>query len=114
MTEADTEGGLVDMDTPVKLMMSWNIVPGREEACLSFITTDLPAAMEEAGLELADAWFSAYGNWPQIRISFLSSDLSRLQAFLTSDTWRKLKRRLLSFTQGYQQKIIVARRSFQI
>lgn len=69
--------------------------------------------METAGLELTDAWFTAYGEWPQIRIGFVTTDLKALQEFLTSDNWRKTKRQLLSYSQDYQEKVILAKGSFQ-
>jgi hypothetical protein len=93
--------------------MTWDIAPGREKACFAFITQELPTAMGEAGLELTDAWFTAYGEWPQIRIGFVSTDLQALQNFLTSEEWQTLKNQLLSYSRDYQEKIIVAQGSFQ-
>ncbi|MGC9348290.1 MAG: hypothetical protein ACP5JG_09155 [Anaerolineae bacterium] len=101
------------MNTPVKLLMTWDIAPGQEKACFAFITQELPSAMGDAGLELTDAWFTAYGDWPQIRIGFVSTDLRALQNFLTSEDWKVLKRQLLSYSQDYQEKIVVAQGSFQ-
>jgi hypothetical protein len=100
--------------TPIKLLLTWDIAPGQEEACFAFITQDLPPKMQEAGLELTDAWFTAHGDWPQIRIGFVSDDLRTLEAFTTSDSWRELKERLLNYTQNYQEKIVVAKGGFQL
>ncbi|MGC9521253.1 MAG: hypothetical protein ACP5HG_05150 [Anaerolineae bacterium] len=102
------------MSIPVKLLMTWNIAPGQEEACFAFITQDLPNHMQEAGLELADAWFTAYGDWPQIRIGFISAELQTLQSFLVSDAWRDVKRELLAYTQDYEEKVVVAKGGFQL
>jgi hypothetical protein len=99
------------MADAVKLLLTWNIASGQEEACLAFITQDLPISMQKAGFELTDAWFTAYGSWPQIRIGFLSSDLDELRTYLMSDVWMKLKERLLTYSVDYQQKIIEASRS---
>ncbi len=101
------------MAIPIKLLMTWDIAAGHEEACFAFITHDLPTTMQQAGLELTDAWFTAYGDWPQIRIGFVSSGLQELEEFITSDAWRRLKRKLLPFTRDYRQKVILARGGFQ-
>lgn len=101
------------MAIPIKLLMTWDIAAGYEEACFAFITRDLPTTMQEAGLELTDAYFTAYGDWPQIRIGFVSPDLQRLEEFMTSDSWRRLKRKLLPYTRDYRQKVILSRAGFQ-
>jgi len=101
------------MAIPIKLLMTWDIVAGQEDACFAFITQDLPVTMKQAGLDLTDAWFTAYGGWPQIRIGFVCPDLDDLERFLASDPWRNLKSKLLPFAQDYHQKVIVARGGFQ-
>jgi hypothetical protein len=93
--------------------MTWDIAAGQEEACFAFITQDLPETMQSAGLELTDAWFTAYGDWPQIRIGFVSLELEQLQSFLASPAWRSLRKKLMPYTRGYQQKVVVARGGFQ-
>lgn len=99
---------------PTKLLMTWDIAPGEEEACFAFITQELPLQMRDAGLELTDAWFTAYGDWPQIRIGFVSTDLKALEEFLLSETWHRLKRQLLAYTRDYQEKVVVAKGGFQL
>ncbi|MBN1247176.1 MAG: hypothetical protein JXC32_05925 [Anaerolineae bacterium] len=101
------------MAIPIKLLMTWDIAAGQEEACFAFITQDLPDTMQQAGLELTDAWFTAYGDWPQIRIGFVSMELDELQRFLMSQAWRDLKKKLMPYTRDYRQKVVVARGGFQ-
>ncbi len=101
------------MSLPTKLILTWNIAPGQEEACFAFITQELPAAMQEGGLELTDAWFTAFGDWPQIRIAFVSTDLKVLEGFLSSEDWQKLKKTLLPYTSDYHEKVVQAKGGFQ-
>jgi hypothetical protein len=101
------------MAIPIKLLMTWDIVVGHEEACFAFITQELPTTMQQAGLELTDVWFTAYGDWPQIRVGFVSAGLQELEVFMTSEAWRKLKRKLLPYTRDYRQKVVLARGGFQ-
>ncbi len=102
------------MSTPIKLLMTWDIAPGQEEACFAFITQDLPPKMEEAGLELTDAWFTAHGDWPQMRIGFVGDDFHTLEAFTSSPVWLQLKEKLLTYTKNYHEKIVIAKGGFQL
>lgn len=102
------------MNLPIKLLLTWDIAAGQEEPCFAFVTQDLPPKMQAAGFDLSDAWFTAYGDWPQIRIGFVTSDLQTLEDFLASETWRELKQRLLSYTQDYEEKVVVAKGGFQL
>ncbi len=103
------------MSVPVKLLLSCNIKPGIEEAKIAFayLTQEFPTSMREAGLELSDAWYTVYGTWPQIRMSFICQEAAELQSFLHSDTWQALKRRLMNHIQEYKQKVVLSRDHFQ-
>lgn len=102
------------MNTPVKLMMTWDIKPGHEKKYFAFISQEFPAILQDAGLQLSDAWYTIYGAWPQISMGFVSEDMQIIEDFLASELWLNLKHRLLAYIQGYQQKIIPARGGFQI
>ena len=102
------------MSEPVKLMMTWDIKSGREKIYFAFITQEFPSTLQRNGLQLTDAWYTMYGPWPQVRMGFVSEDLQTLEDFLVSERWLEIKHRLLSFIQGYHQKVVPARGWFQI
>ena len=103
------------MKQPVKLLMSWNIRAGREEAYFDFITREFPATLLHAGLHLTDAWYTVYGhNWPQAIMGFISEDLETMHAFMTSDDWRNIRQKLFFYVQDYGQKVIAAQGGFQL
>ncbi len=101
------------MDTQVKLILTWDIKRGQEKHYFTFITQEFPNALDEAGFQLTDAWYTLYGDWPQVSMGFLGDDLLTLQGFLTSEPWLELKQRLLVYTERFTQKIITARGGFQ-
>ena len=103
------------MTAPVKLILSCNIKPGLEEAKLAFvyITQEFPKSMRNAGLELSDAWYTVYGNWPQIRMSFMCREITELRTFLYSKTWETLKRELLHHAVDYRQKVVLSQDHIQ-
>lgn len=98
----------------IKLLMSWNIRPGEEERYFAFITQQFPAVLRSAGFRLTDAWYTVYGDWPQVSMGFVSEDLESLEEFLASAIWLNLRDELLTYIKDYRQKIIPARGGFQI
>ncbi len=102
------------MKMPVKLLMTWDIRAGLEETYFTFITQEFPVVLQRANLQLTDAWYTVYGNWPQVRMAFMCEDITILQTFIISAPWLNIKRKLLTYILDYQQKIIPARGGFQI
>lgn len=102
------------MSAPVKLMMTWDIKPGHEKPYFAFISQEFPTILQDAGLQLSDAWYTVYGAWPQISMGFVSEEMQTVEDFLASELWLGVKHRLLSHIQRYQQRIIPARGGFQI
>jgi hypothetical protein len=46
--------------------MTWDIIPGREQEYFEFVVREFIPEMQNLGLEPSDAWFTLYGNQPQI------------------------------------------------
>ncbi len=103
------------MARPVKLMMTWDIRPGWEESYLQFITQEFTPTMLKAGLQTTDAWYTIYGrNRPEVMMGFLAADLEAMKRFLASETWAKLKEKLMDYVEGFQQKVVLYKGGFQL
>jgi hypothetical protein len=98
----------------VKLLMTWDIIPGREQDYFEFVVRDFIPGMQRLGLEPSDAWFTMYGQQPQIMTGAQMPSLSDLERALASDEWQSLVRQLADFVDDYQFKIVPARLGFQI
>ena len=96
------------------LLMSWNIRSGREKDCLEFIVKEFGPGLVQLGIKLTEAWYTQYGDRPQILAGAVSEDLESLQSVLKSDAWRTLSDRLGSFVTDYSQKVIRANGGFQL
>ncbi len=101
------------MSAPVKLVLTWDIKQGQEKSYFTYMQ-EFSTALQQAGLELSDAWYTLYGPWPQISMGFVSEDLRLVESFLVSEVWLRTKHRLLSYIQGYRQKVVPARSGFQV
>lgn len=98
----------------VKLIMTWDILPGREQEYFEFVVRDFIPGMQKLGLEVSDAWFTMYGDQPQIMAAAQSSSLATLNRILASGEWQELTRLLLDYVENFQHKIVSAKAGFQI
>jgi hypothetical protein len=98
----------------VKLIMTWDITPGREQEYFEFVVREFIPQVQQLGMELKDAWLTMYGDQPQIMASAQMSDLETMQGTLDSKEWQGLVNRLLDYVENYQYKIVPARTGFQM
>jgi hypothetical protein len=98
----------------VKLLMTWDILPGREQEYFEFVVRDFIPGVQRLGLEPSDAWFTMYGDQPQIMAAIQSSTITNLQSVLDSPEWEELTRQLLDYVEDLEYKIVRARPGFQI
>jgi hypothetical protein len=98
----------------VKLIMTWDITPGREQEYFEFVVREFIPQVQQLGMELKDAWLTMYGDQPQIMASAQMSDLTDMQGILDTKEWQGLVNRLLDFVENYQFKIVPAKTGFQM
>jgi hypothetical protein len=98
----------------VKLIMTWDITPGREQEYFEFVVREFIPQVQQLGMELKDAWLTMYGDQPQIMASAQMTDLTAMQGILDTKEWQGLINRLLDFVENYQYKIVPAKTGFQM
>lgn len=98
----------------VKLLMTWNIRDGLEDEYFEFVMQEFGPGMLELGIQPTDAWYTAYGNRPQILTGGVADDLSSLREALASKKWRELKVELLTYVTDFNQKLVHASGGFQL
>jgi len=99
---------------PVKLLMTWDILPGREQEYFEFVVRDFIPNVQKLGMEPSDAWFTMYGDQPQILAAVQISNVNRLQSVLESPDWKSLVGQLLDYVEDFQYKVVPARAGFQL
>ncbi len=97
-----------------KLLMSWNIRPGREDEYFEFVMREFGPGLLKLGIRPTDAWYTQYGDHPQILQGGVMEELDNLQKALASEEWRRIKKKLLTYVTDYNQKIIHASGGFQL
>ncbi len=99
--------------TPVKLIMSWDITPEREQEYFEFVIREFLPGVQKLGFELSDAWATVYGEEPQIMVTAVLPSSTNARLLLLSDEWVSLHNRLMDYVENYKQKLVTARGGFQ-
>jgi hypothetical protein len=94
--------------------MTWDILPGREQEYFEFVVRDWIPGIQRLGLEPSDAWYTMYGEQPQILAAAQTANLVSLQQILASQDWQSLTRQLLDYVEDFNYKIVPARAGFQL
>lgn len=102
------------MANQVKLMMTWDILPGREEDYYEFHIRKFIPTLEKLGLILNEAWLTVYGDQPRLMAEAMVSNLSRAQSVLRSEDWEYLGVQLSDFVENFEFKVIPSKTSWQM
>jgi hypothetical protein len=98
----------------VKILMTWDILPGREQEYFEFVVRDFIPGVQRMGMETTDAWYTMYGGSPQILAGVQMPSLNSLNQIINSGEWKELTGRLLDYVDNYDYKIVQARAGFQM
>ena len=99
---------------PVKILMTWDLLPGREQDYFEFVVRDFIPGMQEIGLEPSDAWYTYYGDHPQIMAGAVVSSMDEMDRLIRSEDWQELTAQLMEYVQDFEYKIVPARGGFQL
>ena len=98
----------------IKLLMTWDIKSGRESEYVEFIMREFGPGMLEAGLQPTDAWYTVYGEGPQVLAGGVAESLSKMHETLATKEWQALEAKLLTFVDNYKRRIVEATGGFQL
>ncbi len=98
----------------VKLLMTWDILPDREQEYFEFVISDFLPEIKLLGIRPVDAWYTMYGDQPQIMVSAKTQSQAALNVAMASKEWQRLLDNLLNFVENFSYKIISARTGFQL
>lgn len=98
----------------VKLIMTWNIREGKETEYLEFLTRDFTKAIIAMGIQPTDAWYSVWGEGPQVLAGGVTQDLETMEQALASEEWKKLRERLDELVVNLKYKVVEAQGGFQL
>jgi hypothetical protein len=102
------------MEMAVKLLMTWDILPGKEQEYFEFVVRELVPGMQRLGIQPTEAWLTTFGERPQILTGGVTEDLKSMRGALSTDEWRTLRERLSEFVSNFQLRVVRATGGFQM
>jgi antibiotic biosynthesis monooxygenase (ABM) superfamily enzyme len=102
------------MPSKVKLLISWDIRPSQEANTLEFMANELAPAIQQLGITPTEAWYTIYGDRPQILVGAVADDLATMRDILHSPEWQELMDKLDGFADNREQKLVRASGRLQL
>ena len=97
-----------------KLLMMWDIQPGKENEYFDFAVKVLMPGLMKLGVQPTEAWYTVYGEAPQILAGWVAEDKQTVREALRSSEWQDLYRQLMSYVTNFKYKIVPATGFFQL
>ncbi len=98
----------------LKLLLSYNIRPEGAQEYYQFMLGQYIPSMQARGLEVSEAWHTAYGSYPNRLVGFVSRDVDTMKDVISEDDWADLNEQLLEHVTDFEYKVIVYRQGFQL
>jgi hypothetical protein len=99
---------------PVKLLMTWDVIPGREQEYFEFVGRELVPGMQRLGIQPTEAWLTTFGERPQILTGGVTESIEDMRKALGTSEWTQLRERLLEFVTNFDAKVVAATGGFQM
>lgn len=99
-----------------KLLMNWDISPGKDQEYFEFIVREWGPGITKLGIELSGLWYTAYSaedDHLQIMAEATAEDVETIRSVLKSPEWNDLHEKLLDCVTNYTQKIVRVTGEFQ-
>jgi hypothetical protein len=97
-----------------KLLLSWDILPGREQEYFEFVVREFIPSIQALGLEPSDAWLTIYGDHPQILTGVQVQSLGLLNSIITSQEWDLMITKLLDYVDNLEIRKVKTKPGFQM
>lgn len=100
-------------DRPVKLLLTFDPLPEQREEYFNYMLGEFVPALESLGLTMAEAWHTAFGDYPLRLTGFVAPDAATMESVLGSDAFVQLEARLQDFVENYRRRVVPAGKRFR-
>jgi hypothetical protein len=97
-----------------KLLLSYEVKPETMQEYYQFVMGRYVPMLQTMGLQMSDAWHTAYGDAPNRLIGFVCEEQGTINEVLSSENWVTLNEQLERFVTNFSYKVIPYRGGFQI
>lgn len=99
-----------------KLVITYDIPPqtaATQDAYYRYVLGEFVPGLRAMGMHMTVAWHVAYGPYPSRQIDFVCENIETARRMFETARWEKLEKRLQSYTNNYQRKLVPYREGFQ-
>ena len=100
-------------DSMVKVLLSYDMREGHEEDCQRYVVQTLAPGLAQLGLRITDAWYTLWGEAPQILGGGVLEDREDATRILRSNEWQELIAGLEPFVENFKVRVVDANGRFQ-
>ncbi len=97
-----------------KLLLSYEVNSESLQEYYQFVMTRYIPTMQSLGLQMSEAWHTAYGDAPNRLIGFVTDNQENMLDLLQDDDWLALNDQLEQYVSEFTYKMIPYRGGFQI
>jgi hypothetical protein len=97
-----------------KLLMTWDIRPGKESEYFEFAVQEFVPKLNRLGVQPTEAWYTVWGNAPQILTGCVAEDRATIDNLVESEDWKSLMERMQGYITNFTFKIVPAIGHFQL
>jgi hypothetical protein len=97
----------------MKLLLTYSIRPESAQEYYEFVLGSYVPTMQALGLEMSEAWHTAYGPYPDRLVGFVSHDRETMLALIENNSWLELNEQLLEYVFDFEYKILKYGTGFQ-
>lgn len=98
----------------VKLLLSYEVEGDKLQDYYQFVMGQYVPKMQSYGLQMSEAWHTAYGDAPNRLIGFICNDERVLESVLANPDFDDMNKQLQQFVSEFSYKVIPYRGGFQI
>lgn len=104
---------MAEVPAGYKLLLTYEVSQEHMQEYYRFMLGRYVPMVQALGLEMSDAWHTAYGDFPNRLVGFVSRDKQTILDILENETWQALNDELQRFVSEFQYKIVPYREGFQ-
>jgi hypothetical protein len=98
----------------VKVIMTWDILDGKEQDYIEFAVGELGPKLNALGLQINDVWYTVVGAGPEMVLSGLMNTRSDAEGLFASTDWGELEQRLRAYVENIKVKFVKPKGPFQL
>ena len=104
---------MAEVEEGLKLLISYNIDLDNAQEYYEFVLGRYVPVMQALGLEMSEAWHTAFGDYPNRLIGFVTRDDAVMRDVLSGETWEELNDELREYVTEFDYKVIPYKLGFQ-